>query len=60
MTPHVSHHATLEPEKHLSIVSLKISLLQMQDAIEMGFTLPIIENFTAFFEHIKFGHQICF
>ena len=29
----------------------------MQGAIEMGFSLPNTENFPAFFENIKFGHQ---
>ena len=29
----------------------------MQDAIAMGFSLPDTENFSPFFENIKFGHQ---
>ena len=29
----------------------------MQDAIEMGISLPNTENFSPFFENIKFGHQ---
>ena len=38
-------------------ISSKIRIFQMQDAIEMGISLPNTEKFSPYFENIKFGHQ---